>query len=271
VYTDDLALAHVLADTADAITMARFKALDLRIDSKPDLTPVTDADTTAERAMRSVLGRARPRDGVTGEEFGTAAGAAGRRWVVDPIDGTKNYVRGAPVWGTLIGLLVEDQPVVGLVSAPALNRRWWAGLGTGAFAGRQRSSATSIRVSGVRRLGDAFVSYSSLDAWEDLGRLPAVMGLLRSAWRTRGFGDFYSYVLLAEGAVDVATEPELSLWDCVALAAIVTEAGGKYTSLDGVPGPHGGNAVATNGLLHDEVLARLAANGPVALQPPPPR
>jgi histidinol-phosphatase len=260
-YADDLALAHVLADTADSISMARFRALDLRVDTKPDMTPVTDADRAVEDAIRSTLARARPRDGMLGEEFGESFAAAGpstRRWVIDPIDGTKNYVRGVPVWATLIALLDGDQPVAGLVSAPALGRRWWAATGTGAFTGRQRSSATPIRVSEVSRLADASLSYSSLSGWEDGGRLGGFLDLTRQVWRTRGFGDFYSYVLLAEGGVDIATEPEVSLWDLAALVPIVTEAGGEFTDLSGRPGPAGGSAVATNGKLHEDVLELLA-------------
>ncbi|HEV7754559.1 MAG TPA: histidinol-phosphatase [Mycobacteriales bacterium] len=257
-YADDLALAHVLADTADSISMARFKALDLRIDTKPDLTPVSDADRAVEEAIRSTLGRARPRDAVLGEEFGSSGSTgATRRWIVDPIDGTKNYIRGVPVWATLIALLDGDQPVAGLVSAPALGRRWWAALGGGAYTGRQRSSATPIRVSDISALGDASLSYSSLTGWEEGGRLGGFLDLTRQVWRTRGFGDFYSYVLLAEGAVDIAAEPEVSLWDLAALVPIVTEAGGEFTDLSGRPGPAGGSAVATNGKLHEDVLALL--------------
>ncbi|HEV7824514.1 MAG TPA: histidinol-phosphatase [Mycobacteriales bacterium] len=258
-YADDLALAHVLADTADSISMARFRALDLRIDTKPDMTPVSDADRAVEDAIRSTLGRARPRDAMLGEEFGESGGTVGgsRRWVVDPIDGTKNYIRGVPVWATLIALLDGDEPVAGLVSAPALGRRWWAATGGGAYTGRQRSSATPIRVSDISRLADASLSYSSLTGWEEGGRLGGFLDLTRQVWRTRGFGDFYSYVLLAEGAVDIAAEPEVSLWDLAALVPIVTEAGGEFTDLSGRPGPAGGSAVATNGKLHEDVLTFL--------------
>jgi len=261
-YDDDLALAHVLADAADAVTMARYRALDLVVDTKPDLTPVTDADKTVEEALRATLARARPRDAVLGEEYGEHAGSSDRRWVVDPIDGTKNFVRGVPVWATLVALLDADRPVAGLVSAPALGRRWWGGPGLGAYAGRQRSSATPIKVSRVADLADASFSYSSLSGWEEQGRLDGFLDLGRRVWRTRGFGDFYSYMLLAEGAVDVAAEPEVSLWDLAALVPIVTEAGGTFTDLDGRPGPFGGSAVATNGLLHDGVLDLLGPTGP---------
>src|SRR5690349_22897982 len=169
-YADDLSLAHLLADTADSISMNRFRALDLRVEAKPDLSPVSDADTAVEQAIRATLARARPRDGVLGEEFGSTEAAAGpgnRRWVVDPIDGTKNFVRGVPIWATLIALLEGDQVMVGMVSAPALGRRWWAARGHGAFAGRHRAAATPIRVSGVSRLSDASFCYSELGEWAE--------------------------------------------------------------------------------------------------------
>ncbi|GIF72755.1 histidinol-phosphatase [Asanoa siamensis] len=260
-YADDLSLAHVLADTADKISMDRFRALDLRVESKPDLTPVSDADQAVERALRATLGRTRPRDSVLGEEYGVSAAAAGpghRQWVIDPIDGTKNYIRGVPIWATLIALMEGDQPVVGLVSAPALGRRWWAALGHGAFAGRHTAAATPIRVSGVRRIGDASFCYSSLHGWEETERLEPVLDLIRQSWRSRAYGDFYGYMLVAEGAVDIMVEPELSLWDVAALIPIVTEAGGVFTDLSGQPGPAGGSAVATNGKIHEEVLTRLS-------------
>jgi len=257
-YDDDLRLAHVLADSADSITMSRFRALDLVVETKPDLTPVSDADTRVEEVIRSSLGRARSRDAVVGEELGST-GHGPRRWVVDPIDGTKNFVRGVPVWATLIALMDGDEVVAGLVSAPALSRRWWAGIGSGAFTGKSLSSATRMLVSKVDRLSDASLSYSSLSGWHALGREEAFLGLTRDVWRTRAFGDFWSYMLVAEGAVDVATEPEVALHDLAAPSIVVTEAGGRFTDLDGAPGPSGGSAVATNGLLHDEVIRRLSS------------
>ena len=260
-YADDLSLAHVLADTADSISMSRFRALDLHVTAKPDLTPVSDADTAVEKAIRATLSRTRPRDGVLGEEYGrteAAAGPGNRQWVIDPIDGTKNFIRGVPIWGTLIALMEGERPVVGLVSAPALGRRWWAALGHGAYAGRHTAAATPIKVSGVRHLSDASFCYSSLTGWEENGRLDAVLNLIRGSWRSRAYGDFYGYMLVAEGAVDVMVEPELSLWDLAALVPIVTEAGGTFTDVTGRPGPSGGSAIATNGLLHDDVLGRLA-------------
>jgi len=259
-YADDLALAHLLADTADSISTARFRALDLRVESKPDLTPVSDADTAVEQAIRATLARARPRDGVLGEEFGhtvAAAGQGSRRWVIDPIDGTKNFVRGVPIWGTLIALLEGDTPVAGLVSAPALGRRWWAAVGHGAYAGKHQHAATRIKVSGVNRLADASFCYASLDGWHQTGRLETVIDLSLQAWRSRAFGDFYGYMLLAEGALDIMIEPELSLWDVAALIPIVTEAGGTITDLTGRTPADKTAAIATNGPLHETVLTAL--------------
>ncbi|HEY9472918.1 MAG TPA: histidinol-phosphatase [Mycobacteriales bacterium] len=255
-YHDDLALAHILADDADGLTVARFRALDLRVDTKPDLTPVTDADRGVEEMMRATLQRARSADAVLGEEFGRTGDSA-RCWVVDPIDGTKNFVRGVPVWATLIALMDGDEVVVGLVSAPALGRRWWAMRGAGAFTGKSFARSSACHVSGVSSLDDASLSYSSLSGWEEHGRMAGFLDLNRKCWRSRAYGDFWSYVLVAEGTVDVACEPEVALWDLAAVSLIVTEAGGRFTDVDGRPGPAGGNAVATNGLLHDAVLTRL--------------
>ena len=255
-FTDDLRLAHVLADDADSTTTSRFKALDLHVVNKPDLTPVTDADKSVEEGIRRALSRARPRDAVLGEEHG-ASGYGQRRWVIDPIDGTKNFVRGAPVWATLISLVIEDEVVVGVVSAPQLNRRWWASKDAGAWTGRSLLKATACAVSDVSGLEDASLSYSSLSGWEQRDRLEDFLGLTRRCWRTRAYGDFWSYMLVAEGAVDLAAEPELQVYDMAALDVIVREAGGTFTSLDGTPGPFGGNALASNGRLHDQALGFL--------------
>lgn len=257
-YTDDLRLAHILADAVDRLTMRRFKAQDLTVETKPDLTPVTDADREAEQLIRTQLGRTRNRDAVIGEEYG-ATGSGARQWVVDPIDGTKNFVRGVPVWATLIGLVEDDEVVLGLVSAPALGRRWWAAKGSGSWTGKSLSAARRLHVSSVRDLADASLSYSSLDGWAQEGRLRSFLGLAERCWRTRAYGDFWSYMLVAEGAVDVACEPELEVYDMAALVPVVTEAGGRFTSLDDVPGPFGGNAVASNGALHPAVLEQLGS------------
>jgi len=255
-YNDDLRLAHVLADSVDALTMERFKALDLQVESKPDLTPVTDADRAAEEAIRGQLSRSRPRDAVLGEEFGST-GHGARRWIIDPIDGTKNFVRGVPVWATLIALVDGDEVVVGVVSAPALGRRWWAVKGGGAYTGRSLASATRLKVSNVSQLSDASLSYSEISEWKKQGSLDSFLDLEDAVWRSRAYGDFWSYCLVAEGAVDIAAEPELELYDMAALVPIVTEAGGRFTSLDGQDGPFGGNAVASNSILHSEVLKKL--------------
>src|SRR5262249_21852518 len=203
------------------------------------------------------LFRARRRDAVLGEEFG-ATGAGPRQWVIDPIDGTKNFVRGVPVWATLIALLEGAEVVVGVVSAPALSRRWWAVRGGGAYSGRSLTSATPCRVSRVGELADASLSYSSLAGWEKQGRLDGFLELTRRVWRTRASGDVWSYVMVAEGSVDIAAEPEVSLWDLAAPALLVEEAGGRFTGLDGTPGPASGSGVASNGPLHDDALALLS-------------
>ena len=266
-FTDDLRLAHVLADDADALSMARFKALDLAVETKPDLTPVTDADRDVEAGIRRTLAKARTRDAILGEEEG-ATGSGDRRWIVDPIDGTKSFVRGVPVWATLIGLEVEGEVVAGVVSAPALQRRWWASKGGGAYTGRSLMKLTSIAVSQVSRLEDASLSYSSLSGWEERGRLEDFVQLTRRCWRTRAYGDFWSYMMVAEGAVDLACEPELGTHDMAALDVIVREAGGRFTSLAGVPGPHGGDALASNGTLHDAALSYVGGTSDDPGTPP---
>lgn len=256
-YTADLDLALRLADAADALTRDRFGALDLRVDDKPDLTPVSDADLAVERLIRGTLASERPGDAILGEEFGGDPVFEGRQWVVDPIDGTKNFVRGVPVWASLISLLVDGVPVVGVVSAPALNRRWWACAGFGAWTSHDGSEPRLITVSDVRSLGSASLSFSSLSGWNDRNIRNRFVDLTDEVWRVRAYGDFFSYCLLAEGALEIALEPEVSLWDLAALDVLVREAGGVFTNLDGTAGPHGGSAVATNGAFHDEVLTRL--------------
>jgi histidinol-phosphatase len=267
-HIDDLRLAHMLADNADSMTMSRFKSQDLRVSTKPDMSHVSDADTAVEDVTRKTLGRARPRDAVHGEEFDDT-GWGPRRWVIDPIDGTANFVRGVPVWATLISLMIGDEPVVGVVSAPALGRRWWAAKGSGAYAGKSLHHAQPMAVSKVADIRDASLSYSSLHGWVAEGMGQNFVDLMRAVWRSRAYGDFWSYMLVAEGAVDIAAEPELSLHDMAACAAIVTEAGGQFTSVEGTPGPHGPGAVATNGLLQELVIEQLTAGG--AVNPEAPR
>jgi histidinol-phosphatase len=253
--SDDVSLALQMADEADALTLARFGALDLHVETKPDLTPVTDADESAEELLRGLLAANRPDDAVLGEEFGGTAVFTGRQWVLDPIDGTKNFVRGVPVWSTLIALLQDGVPTVGVVSAPALARRWWASAGAGAFTSFN-GVTRRISVSGVSDLDSASLSFSDLTTgWDE--RRGNFMELTDAVWRVRGYGDFWSYCLLAEGAVDIVAEPEVKLWDLAPLDIVIREAGGRFTNVGGAPGPHGGSAVATNGLLHDVVLDRL--------------
>ena len=203
-YTDDVRLAHLMADNADSITMDRFKAQDLKVSAKPDLSHVTDADVAVEEVLRKTLSRARPRDAVHGEELDDT-GHGPRRWVIDPIDGTSNFVRGVPVWATLIGLMVGDEVVAGVVSAPALGRRWWASKGNGAYAGKSLAQAKPLQVSQVAAIADASLSYSSLHGWVSAGWGQHFVDLMRTVWRSRAYGDFWSYMLVAEGAVDVAT------------------------------------------------------------------
>jgi histidinol-phosphatase len=259
---DDLALALQLAERADDISIDRFRAIDLEVTTKPDRTPVTDADRAVERVIRAGLAEARPNDGILGEEYGAAAGSgegASRQWIIDPIDGTANFLRGMPIWGTLIALAVDGVPVVGVVSAPALERRWWAASGHGAFTRRTgpkaEADARPLQVSGVRDLADASISYNSLPGWDDAGRLDELVSLTRASWRSRAIGDMWSYMLVAEGVIDLAGEFDLQPYDMAALQPIIEEAGGRFTSVDGEPGPWHGSALASNGLIHDEAMA----------------
>lgn len=259
-YHDDLRLAHVLADNADALSMEHFRTADLQVSTKPDDTWVTEADRAVEEAIRRTLKSARTRDIVLGEEQGEAQGSiedSTRRWIVDPIDGTSNYVRGVPVWATLIALADEDEVVASCVSAPALGRRWWASKGGGAFTGKTLMSATECHVTKTDSLGDAFFGYSSLHGWEEIGKLDEFLALTRHCARSRGLGDFWPYMLVAEGAMDLAAEPELNVWDMAALDVIVREAGGTFSGLNGKSGPWGTNALATNTRLHDAAMAYL--------------
>lgn len=253
----DLALALTLADHADVLSLASFRSTDLVVDTKPDLTPVTEADRGVERALRELLAAERPGDGILGEEYGTA-GSAVRRWILDPIDGTKNYVRGVPVWATLIALLSEGDVVVGVVSAPALGRRWWAARGLGAYTTDPTSSEPRrLRVSAVSTLADASFSYSDGVGWAERGAADGLAALLAGTWRQRAYGDFWSHMLVAEGAVDVAAEPQLESYDMAALIPIVEEAGGRLTAYDGGSALGGGCALSSNGILHDDLVRLL--------------
>ena len=249
----DLELALQMADVSDELSMSRYRALDLSVETKPDFTPVTEADRAVEVALRELLASKRPTDGVIGEEFPNTNEAESRTWIIDPIDATKNYVRGVPVWGTLIALAIDGKPQVGVVSAPAMGRRWWASPEDGAFTRDVDGSVRSLKVSAVRDLTDASFSFSDSVGWEALGS-NVLSRITSSVWRSRGYGDFWSHLLVAEGAVDIAIEPELQSYDMAAFIAIVLASGGTVTGADGQDPLVAGNAVTTNGLLHNLVL-----------------
>ena len=259
---DDLALALSIAADADLVSIDRFRAIDLRVETKPDRTPVTDADRAVERLVRERIAAARPGDSILGEEFGAEGGGA-RQWIIDPIDGTANFLRGVPIWGTLVALAVDGAPTVGVVSAPALGMRWWGARGHGAWADRTDGPLGDpprrISVSGVRELADASISYNSIQGWDLAGRTDALLELTRSVWRARAIGDMWSFMLLAEGAIDAVGEFDLQPYDMAALIPIIEEAGGRFTDAEGRPGPWGGSAIATNGHLHDAFLAKVRA------------
>jgi histidinol-phosphatase len=256
---DDLAVALALAHEADLIAIDRYRAQDLDVQLKPDRTQVTDADTRVERMIRDHLAQARPDDPILGEEFGGGdAHASGRQWIVDPIDGTANFVRGVPIWGCLLSLVIDGVPQVGVVSAPALGRRWWAATGHGAWAEVEGRPARRIQVSKIGDLTDATLSYNSLKHWDEAGRLDPLISLSRAVGRTRAFGDLWSYMLLAEGAIDIAAEFDVKPWDIAALTPIVREAGGTVTDADGGDRLDGLSIITTNGALHQTVLDFLA-------------
>jgi len=238
----DLAFALELAELADSLSLPRFRAVDLQVETKPDLTPVTDADRAVERALRERIAAERPGDSVLGEEEGDDGGAV--RWIVDPIDGTKNFSRGLPVWATLIALEHDGAVTCGVVSAPALGHRWWAAQGEGAWRDGER-----IHVSGITTLGDAAVSCSEA---ADLAALEP------HVWHCRGIGDFWQHVLVAEGALDAAVDARLAIWDYAAVALVVEEAGGRSGAPDGGSARPNEQLVSTNGLVHDEVLGWLS-------------
>lgn len=258
---NDIELLKSLADESDALTLDRYLAHDLKVESKPDLTPVTDADRAVELKIRDILGKERPHDQIVGEEFGkpTEIPLNSKYWVIDPIDGTKNFLRGVPIWATLIAIVErgqnEDRVIAGIVSAPALFRRWYAALGFGAFTEVNGGPATQIYVSKVNSLTDASFAFSDLSGWED--RRPQLFSLMDKVWRVRGIGDFWSHLLVAEGAVDIAAEPKLALWDMAPLTIIVSEAGGKFSDLNGRIGPFGASGVSSNGTLHSDFLGAI--------------
>jgi histidinol-phosphatase len=251
----DLELALRLADAADAITLDRFRAADLQVTRKPDRTPVTDADTTAEDALRRLIATERPGDAVLGEERGGEVPESGRGWVLDPIDGTKNFSRGMPAWASLIALTVHGEPVVGVASAPALGKRWWAATGAGAWTSDAPGGPPRrIAVSGVADLDAAYLSTTDLQTFGEQGTRERYLRLVDACWVSRAFGDFWQHCLVAEGVIDVAVDPEANAWDLAALAPILTEAGGMLTDLTGAPTFAGGDGISSNGRVHEAVL-----------------
>jgi len=254
-YQDDLALALKLADAADAISLARFRALDLNIETKPDRSPVTDADRAVELALKEILAAERPIDGIVGEEFGNS-GSSTRKWIIDPIDGTANYMRGVPVWASLIALSIDGHAVVSVVSAPALGKRWWAAPGI-AKTSEVDGSIRDLRVSNIADLEHASLSYNNLQLWDSYGYLDRLINLSRKVWRTRAYGDFYSYMLLAEGSLDIVAEHDLKLYDIAALVPIVEQAGGTFTAINGPLTEETSSVLATNGKLHETLLREL--------------
>lgn len=255
-YQEDLALALELAEIADAISLARFRALDLHVETKPDRSPVTDADRAVELAIKEVLAAKRPDDGIVGEEFGNS-GSTTRKWIIDPIDGTANYMRGVPVWATLIALSVDGKAVVSVVSSPALGRRWWAAPDV-AKTSDIDGSVRDLKVSAISDLENASLSYNNLQLWDSYGYLDLLISLSRKVWRTRAYGDFYSYMLLAEGSLDIVAEHDLKLYDIAALVPIVEQAGGSFSAIDGELTEATSSVLATNGKLHESLLRELS-------------
>ena len=257
-FDQDLALALELADAADQISLPRFRALDLNVETKPDLSPVTDADKSVEQKLISLLARSRPNDAIVGEEFGSS-GEASRRWIIDPIDGTANFVRGVPVWATLIALSFDGKPTVSVVSAPALGTRWWAAPGIGAYTKALSGETRKLAVSKVARLEDSSVSYNNLQLWQKSEFMPQLLKISETVWRTRAYGDFWSYMLLAEGSVDVVAEHDLKIYDIAALVPIIEQAGGTISDLQGPLTEQSSSVLATNSLLHSKLQEHFRA------------
>ncbi|MFT3799440.1 inositol monophosphatase family protein [Microbacterium sp.] len=253
---DDLQLALRLADAADAVAMARFDAADLDVQLKADASHVTEADLATERAIRGILSAERPADGVFGEEYGSSGDSA-RQWIIDPIDGTANYLKGIPMWTTLIALVVDGVPRVGVASQPAIGRRWWAASGHGAWTNAPGGQARRLAVSAVDRLDQASVSFQSVAQWDGVGRSGDLLRLTRAVWRDRGYGDAWPYMLLAEGRLEFVAEFGVKEYDIAALVPIIHEAGGRFTDIDGADDLAARSSLATNGVLHDRFLSLL--------------
>jgi histidinol-phosphatase len=253
---NDIELLQVLASAADEISLARFRALDLVVETKPDRTPVTDADKAVEGKLRELLKLYRPTDEVIGEEM-DKTGDSNRSWIIDPIDGTANYLRGVPIWGTLIALRVDGEITTSIISAPALGRRWWAGKGRGAFTKDIDGSVRKIAVSKIAMLEDSTLSFNSLEQWRNQGLLEQLLELSTNVSRTRAYGDFLSYMFVAEGAIEIAAEHDLKIHDIAALVPILTEAGGRITDLQRELTEDSSSVIATNSLLHQAVQDAL--------------
>ncbi len=256
-----LALAHAACDEADEIARQSFRR-DLEISTKPDRTFVTQADTSIERAIRGRISAAHPDHGLVGEEYGIEGATAATRWYIDPIDGTHNFIRGVPLFGTLLAVERDGELQAAVLSAPALRERWWARRGGGAWArGLDDETPRPLHVSRVSSLGDAQLLYGSAHEIEASGHAPGFRSLLADVWRERGFGDFWGYALLAGGAAEAMVEVGLSPWDAAAPLVLVEEAGGRATNFDGERSFDSGTFVVSNGILHDEILARLRGGG----------
>jgi histidinol-phosphatase len=255
----ELAFANELADAAADISMRFFRG-SFEVREKLDRTPVTEADLAVEAMVRERIHERFPGDGVTGEEGGVE-GASARRWIVDPIDGTRNFADGIQIWATLIALEQDAELVVGVADAPALGERYAAARGAGATLNTE-----PIRVSRADRISRAFVLYAQLVDLLDAPYVDGLTELVREARRERGFGDFWGHMLVARGSADVMIEPDLATWDFAALKVIVEEAGGRMTRFDGGPVDHGLSVVSTNGVLHDEVVGRLTHAARAAAQ-----
>ena len=253
----ELALALELADLADVETLPRYEQRRFTVDRKADRSEVTEADRGAELAITRRLAEARPAHGLFGEEHGVVGDVTSPwRWIVDPVDGTSNFVRGIPVWATLIALTFEGDAVVGVVSAPALGRRWWAARGLGAFAAP--GPRQPLRVSTVTDLAEAQVCVTYSSGWDDVGLTDRLVALQQSAYRARGFGDFWQHMLVAEGSMEIAVDAiGLQPYDLAAVQVVVEEAGGTFTDRLGDRSYEHDSAISSNGLLHDEVIARL--------------
>jgi len=251
-FAADLELALTLADAADSESLPRFDASDLQVSTKADRSHVTDADLATERALRALLAVERPADGIFGEEFGEE-GSTERQWIIDPIDGTANFMRGIPLWGTMIALAVDGVPRVGVVSMPALGRRWWAAAGAGAWTA-SHAGPRRLETSAVASLGDASVSIQSITQWADAGQTSALLRVADRVWRDRAYGDVYAYMMLAEGRLEMVAEFDVKEYDIAAAVPIVREAGGVFTSFDGVDSISERSVLATNGVLHGAFL-----------------